>query len=182
MSIEEIKDTKAKIKEYDGFEKIIENIDGRETRTVNKKVYMSDTEAKDFLQLIGDEKVADYFLAGKAPLLIKLAFGAVLDTNAEEMLIAAEVLRGLSGYKMFYTKVGNKYMLLLPKAYSCLEKTVEGEYANQYTPFDARLINFPGGEGHAGSYDVEYLKKRLSFVYNNIKVELQRQGISISTL
>lgn len=166
---------------YDGVEEITTLVDLSRTAKERVKINLSDKESAEFLGLKDGESISDYFKDAKIPSFLPKTIGVLLDDNAEEMDIAREVFSMLSGYKIFYSKYGNKYTVLLPKKYSGLEKDVNGEYSSPYTPYDIRIINFPGGAERPSSYNPDYFRKILTIIFDNIKIELTRQGISIKT-
>ena len=174
-----VKESKQK---YDGVEEITTLVDLTRTVTETVKVNLSDDEVAEFLKLRDGEKVSDYFKDAKIPAFLPKTVGSLLDDDAEEMDIAREVFSILSGYKIFYSKYGNKYTVLLPKKYSGLEKDVKGEYSSPYTPYDIRIINFPGGAERPSSYNPDYFRKVLTIIFDNVKIELTRQGISMKTV
>lgn len=174
-------DVKKTSKKYDGYEEITTLVDLTRTAKETVKINLSDDEAADFLQLKEGESVSDYFKDSKVPSFLPKTLGKILEDDSEEMDIVRDVFQKISGYKVFYSKYGNKYTVLLPKKYSGLEKDVNGEYSSIYTPYDIRIINFPGGAERPSSYNPDYFRKILTIILDNIKIELTRQGVIVKS-
>jgi len=144
------------VKEYDGYEDLVEpHIDGT-YKTTRVKLYLSDSEVK---KLLGDIDPSKYFRLGKIPNHIPKSLGTLLPDDRMETIVKNDVFSQFPDVLMFKHDLSNIYTLLIPKVISDFELNKDGDYTDRLVQFDTRSIAFNGGNGRPTSFEADYFKK-----------------------
>ena len=148
---------------FDGFIDVVApEIDGS-YKTYREKLYLSDSEAKDFM---GDNDLNKYWRTGRVFHLYKGEFGSLLPDTALEKETCDKVFAKFPGILIFRHPFQSLYTLLIPKEYSSLEKDKTGEYANRLIHCDARSIVFGAGDG--GAFTAKSFTNKAKKILTNI--------------
>ena len=161
------------IKEYDGFEDVVEpQIDGT-YKTTRTKVYLSDSEVKKFM---GDNDPAKYFRLGKVPKFMPKSIGSILPEDRMEMVAKADIYSKFPEVLMFKHDLTNIYTLLIPKMLAEHEIT-DGEFSSRLVQYDTRSIPFNGGANRPSSFEVDFFKKESAKILKHLVAKAEERKV-----
>jgi len=161
------------IKEFDGYEDLVEpTIEGKYT-TVRTKLWLSTAEVKRFM---GENDPAKYFREGKVPAYFPKATGTLLADDRMEREVQKEVFRQFPEVLMFKHDLTNIYTMLIPKVLTEHE-FVDGEFVSRLVRYDTRSVVFNGGAGRPSGFEADYFKKKSDKILEHLTAKAEQRKV-----
>lgn len=163
----------SEVKEYDGWEDVVEPTEAGPYRTERRKVFLSTSEVKKFM---GDHDPAIYFRDGKVPVYMPKAIGTILPEDRMETTVKNEVFAKFPETLMFKHDLTNIYTLLIPKVLTDHDFS-NGDFTDRLIRYDTRSIVCTGGPGRPSSFEVDYFKKLSAKILKHLEAQAEARKV-----
>ena len=161
------------VKEYDGFEDLVEPTEAGPYKTTRVKLYLSTPEVRKFM---GEHDPAKYFRDGKVPVYFPKAIGTLLSEDRTETQVKNDVFSKYPETLLFKHDLTNIYTLLIPKVLTEHEFS-NGDFTDRLVRYDTRSVVFTGGPGRPSSFETDYFKQQSAKIIKQLDVKADERKV-----